>query len=112
MKNIFLKILLAILAALTIQSLLVLVQYFYGSSNLKMDFFTKLGFPYKFYYFSSGFEIHGFILKHFIYDAFVSFLFSFLLILIISKMRNKRKKGSGTVNLINKTTDQDESKVD
>lgn len=94
MNRIILKLILAGLIGFGLQSLIVLIQYFDQSTHLGVEFFIRLGFPYKFYYYSPDFTLHGFILNHFIYDGFVSFLFSFLIILIVSKMRRRRKDES------------------
>lgn len=103
MKNIILKIILAGLIGLSLQSLIILIQYYYQSTH-RVELFIKLGFPYELYYFSPDFEIHGFIMNHFIYDGFVSFLLSFLVVLITNKMRRRRKNKSQQANLMDEIT--------
>jgi hypothetical protein len=100
MKGIILKIILAGLIGLGLQLIIVLIQYYYQSTHPGVEFFIRLGFPYELYYCSPDFTFHRFIRGHLIYDAFVSFLFSFLIILIISKMRRKRKNKPEPVNLM------------
>jgi hypothetical protein len=91
MKGILLKLILAGLIGVVLQSLIVLIQYLDQSKDSGFEYFIQLGFPYKFYYYSTDFTLHAFIKNHFIYDGFVSFLFSFLIILIVSKKRRRRK---------------------
>nr|WP_294860527.1 hypothetical protein [uncultured Fluviicola sp.] len=100
MKGIILKMVLAGLIAIGLQSMIILIQYFYQSTHPGVEFFIRLGFPYKLYYFSPDLTFHGVIMNHLIYDGFVSFLFSFLVVLIISKMRRKRKNKSEPINLM------------
>lgn len=104
MKGIILKLILAGLIAIALQLSIIFIQYLDQSTHPGVEFFIKLGFPYELYYFSPDFEIHGVIMNHFIYDAFVSFLFSFLVVLIISKMRRRRKNKSEPVNLMDEIT--------
>ncbi len=91
MKNLLGKSILAVLMTIGITIIYVVIQYFYQRSH-QDGVFINLGFPYKFYYFTPDFELHGVIMKHFIYDVFSVFLFSFLIIVIISNRRNKRCK--------------------
>lgn len=104
MNRIILKLILAAVMAVVLQSLIVLIQYSDQSTHPEVEFFIRLGFPYRFYYCSPDFTLHGFIMNHFIYDGFVSFLFSFLIILIVSKMRRRRKGQPQSVNLMDEIT--------
>ncbi len=69
----------------------VTIQYFYQSSHIGDDLFIHIGFPYDFFYFRPDLELHGSNMKHFIYDAFIWFGFSLLVVLIVSYFRKTRK---------------------
>jgi len=105
MKGIFLKLILAVITGLGLQSLISLIQYAFRSTHSNgRDILIELGFPYRFYGFTPDYTFQAFSRNHLIYDVFVSVLFSFLIILIISKMIRKRKNRSEPVNLMDEIT--------
>ncbi len=89
-----LKIVFAGLITLLINIVFMTIQYFYQATNYGDDLFIYLGFPYDFFYFQPDFELHGSNMRHFIYDAFIWFVFSFLVVLAINSFRNKRQNKS------------------
>lgn len=86
-----LKIVLAGLITFLINVICVTIQCFYQSYHIGDDLFIHIGFPYDFFYFQPDFELHGSNMKHFIYDAFIWFGFSLLLVLIVSYLRRARE---------------------
>lgn len=107
MKSIILKIILAGLTGLGLQSLIVFIQYVFGPSHSNgRNILIELGFPYRFYYFTSDHTFEAFSRNHLIYDLFVSVLFSFLIILIAGRMIRKRKNKSESANLMDDTTSE------
>lgn len=86
-----LKILLAGLIALFANMILMTSQYYYQLSHMPEDFFIRLGFPFDFFYFQPDFELHGSKLNHFIYDSFIWFVFSFLIVLVLNYFKKGRK---------------------
>jgi hypothetical protein len=89
MKNLLRRFILSTLLTFIITSIYVTIQYFYQRSH-QDGMFISLGFPYRFYYFTPSFEMHGLIRKHLIYDAFSLFLFTFLISVIIGNRRNRK----------------------
>lgn len=105
MNRIILKLILAGLVGFGLQSFIILIQYAFRSTHSNgRDLLIELGFPYRFYGFTPDYTFQIFSRNHLIYDAFVSFLFSFLIILIVSKMRRKWKEQSQPVNLMDDIT--------
>lgn len=97
MKKMALNILFAGLIALFANIILMASQYYYQLSHMPEDFFIHLGFPYDFYYFQPDFELHGSKMHHFIYDAFIWFGFSFLIVLALSYFKKEKKNNRGEV---------------
>lgn len=93
MKGILVKTLLAGLLSFVLTCLYVFVQYWYQGTHPR--FYIRLGFPYQFYFFTPDFELHGGNPLHLIYDLFLLFVFSFLIIHIGMNIRKKRKAGAG-----------------
>lgn len=92
-----LKILLAGLITLLANLILVTIQHYYQLSHMPEDFFIHLGFPFEFFYFRPDLGLHGFRMNHFIYDSFIWFGFSFLIVLALSYFRKERKNNKGEV---------------
>ena len=103
MKSILLKLILGVITGFGLQSILVIIQYVFRSGNQGRNMLIGLGFPYKFYCYTPDYTFQIFSRNHLIYDAFVSILFSFLIILIVSKMRRRRKDQSQPVNLMDES---------
>lgn len=90
-KKLFIKVLFAELLAFGLECLCLVIQYIY--QLVRQEYWIKLGFPFNFYGFSADFEFHGVNTAiGFIYDAFLLFVFSFLLVHIWMSFRSKRKK--------------------
>jgi len=107
MKSIILKIILAGLIGLGLQSLIVFIQYAFGPTHSNgRNILIELGFPYRFYYFTPDHTFEAFSRNHLIYDLFVSVLFSFLIILIAGRMIGKRKNKSQPLNLMDEITNE------
>lgn len=100
LKIILIKLTFGVITGFGLQSVIVLIQYAFQPGDQSRNTLIELGFPYPFYGFTPDYTFQIFNSSHLIYDAFVSFLFSFLIILIVSKMRRRRNNKSQPVNLM------------
>jgi hypothetical protein len=91
MKKWLVKIVFAGLLGFGLGCLSLIIQVVYQSVNQEVWEWIELGFPYRFYHFTPDFEFHGIMSPiGFIYDSLILFVFSFLIVHIRMKVRDKR----------------------